>query len=443
MYKLFNQAQQQMSSINKNGYLDAFSEAALENAYSTVLGSYPHMDSMLETVNALIRGIDYSAFNQATQIISGINKFLTNDDISGITSVIAGVNSASGFSIQEAMNKFESDHFALEDYVFKLLSQNISGAAAAINALLPEHGNIFKAQLISEAISANTTTTASILNSLENTGNPHNVIGLSQLFLRPVAAYKMFADDTVALFADAVEARESLPLGLSLAIAKNQIIKSTEVTTSLISSIQEEYKPNISRPIDFFEIQRTELLDSFNFPYNTDQLQNREIIQSKKYNSLARKALSLYIECNENSKLKGEKEIFTLTNRVLEATNELPYIVPADKKSFSIFIDYIYFMVYEAAGSDKLRYHYKSGGILDDEECQFVWRVKHIRNKWLRHDPDHGRDIDIRKNWEDLKKTFNSLGFNGLPSNEDDFNKMSNMLLNQFIEFLERLKSKL
>ena len=100
---------------------------------------------------------------------------------------------------------------------------------------------------------------------------------------------------------------------------------------------------------------------------------------------------------------------------MLEAFVNLPWLIPYDEKSFGKFVDGLYFIAYEGAGKDKLRFLKDYGGPLTPEECDVIWSIKTLRNKWLRHDVDHGKESDIDKSWKSLDECFLQLGLSGFP----------------------------
>jgi hypothetical protein len=140
---------------------------------------------------------------------------------------------------------------------------------------------------------------------------------------------------------------------------------------------------------------------------------------------------------------KVQKEIFKPTNKVLESYVYLPSMIPQDKRSFGDFIDYLNFIFHEGAGKDNLRFLTEHGGVLERSDCNFIWCIKHLRNKWLRHDADHGKESDIRKSWKEVSDKFIWLGLNHAPIREQDFRLLHRSLLKEAESFLEKLLEKL
>lgn len=70
-------------------------------------------------------------------------------------------------------------------------------------------------------------------------------------------------------------------------------------------------------------------------------------------------------------------------------------------------------------------------------------KLKFLRNKWLRHDSDHGKESAIRKTWRDLGETLKAFGFESLPENSYEFNRLHENLIKDLLEFLELLLTKI
>lgn len=153
--------------------------------------------------------------------------------------------------------------------------------------------------------------------------------------------------------------------------------------------------------------------------------------------------LSLVAQCNEVVQVAGKAEIFKPTTRLLEVYADLPWLIPEDKRTFAEFVDCLYFIFYEGAGKDKLRFLKNNGGELDDADCNFIWCIKHLRNKWLRHNADHGKEADIKRSWKDLSAKFNVLGLEHAPVTKQHFRHLHHSLLREAQAFLCKIIEKL
>lgn len=77
---------------------------------------------------------------------------------------------------------------------------------------------------------------------------------------------------------------------------------------------------------------------------------------------------------------------------------------------------------------------------LGDEECRVIWALKHLRNRFLRHDPEHGAPTDIRKAWVELREDFVWLGVPQIPpQTRVEYQHIHQRLLDELEQFLSRL----
>ena len=128
---------------------------------------------------------------------------------------------------------------------------------------------------------------------------------------------------------------------------------------------------------------------------------------------------------------------------MLSAYADLPGLVPSNQASFADFIDRLYWVFYEGAGKDSLRYLSAYGGPFDAPGCEVIWTIKTLRNKWYRHDPDHGSSSDVRRPYRELKDTLRRCGFERLPDSAKDYRRIHLALVNELIQFLQKLRDAL
>ena len=147
--------------------------------------------------------------------------------------------------------------------------------------------------------------------------------------------------------------------------------------------------------------------------------------------------------CNDAANLAKGREIFKNTNKASDAIVDICCVFPNDKVSFGNFIDNLYILFYEGAGDDKLRFLKDDGGVLEENECEFIWCVKHLRNKWLRHDPDHGSEKKIRASRDTLRNAFRGLGLSRYPTGPEDFLYLHSKLVKESRKFLEAILEKI
>jgi len=166
------------------------------------------------------------------------------------------------------------------------------------------------------------------------------------------------------------------------------------------------------------------------FLKNNDEALARE----ESYNMLKLRNL-----CNDAANLAIGREIFKSTTKASDAQLDICYLIPNDKASFGDFIDNLYILFYEGAGNDNLRFLKEKGGVLEENECKFIWCVKHLRNNWLRHDPDHGSEKKIRASKDTLRSAFRGLGLNRYPTEPEDFFSLHSKLIKESRKFLEAI----
>jgi hypothetical protein len=153
--------------------------------------------------------------------------------------------------------------------------------------------------------------------------------------------------------------------------------------------------------------------------------------------------LRLIPQVNASAKLSGRSDILKPTTRMIEATVDLVALVPSNKAAFADFIDCLYWLFYEAAGRDNLRYLTSNGGPCSDVDCEVIWSIRAFRNKWYRHDPDHGEPTGVRRSYKTLKEALQRFGFTQLPVNAGDYRRLHLALVIELIQFLEQLRDKM
>lgn len=154
---------------------------------------------------------------------------------------------------------------------------------------------------------------------------------------------------------------------------------------------------------------------------------------------LAREAMELVFRINQAAQARGSSEIFKPTNRVLQVFQRLPWLDAHTEGLFGDVVDDLYVLLYEGAGKDNLRFLRAHGGPLDPPACDVIFCIKHLRNKWLRHDPEHGGKKDIEKSYATLGGHLQRLGLSKLPRRAADYRLLQERLLREVVSFLERL----
>src|ERR1051325_2809652 len=155
---------------------------------------------------------------------------------------------------------------------------------------------------------------------------------------------------------------------------------------------------------------------------------------------LTRQTLSAILGCNKTSKLKGGEEIFKTTTQAQEALVVLPGLVVRDESSLRDLITHLYILIYEGAGDQKLRFLKDQGGPMEIDECDAIWNLKALRNKWLIHDPEHGDKKGIDRSYRTLAEALNSLRLKTFPRSRQEFEELQTKLLNALLAFHSELE---
>jgi hypothetical protein len=262
---------------------------------------------------------------------------------------------------------------------------------------------------------------------------------LAEQLMEPYRYWDNFLQTTIKDLSQVDVGRISDALKGSLIIAQKQIVSSTSQLEAIIEEPEDEDEAYSEISLNVLELQRDELLASNAVLANANYRTLVTLSPTAGLAKQARRILAHVVKCNNKAKLQGKEEIFKPTTRLLESYNNLPWIGVRDEESFGNFVDCLYFMLYESAGKDHLRF--LTEGYLREGDCTIIWAIKHLRNKYLRHDPDHGKLSDIRKSWQDLSAKLELLGVSHLPASINDYQYLQQRLLHEVEQFLKRLLS--
>ena len=298
---------------------------------------------------------------------------------------------------------------------------------------------------ISLARSAFDIDTAGILNALAEKKLLNDAKLMSQI-LAPAHAYTTFVSETVRLAGDGpARLRAAYDSALLLGTAHldgtygslGRLVRQQVIPdNSIEEALQQE------RVKDLLFLQRDELVAQ-------TQARDSESRDTAEVSSLvtdiavlAASVLRGVPECNDAALFQARQEIFRSTNRVLHAYAKLMTALPTDQATFGEVADDLYFLIYEGGGDDKLRFLKEQGGVFgrEDGQVQPVFWLKALRNKWLRHDPDHG---DSSGNWKKLRETLQAMGMSRMPNQPDDFKLLYRNLLRGLEAFLSELRDRL
>jgi hypothetical protein len=267
---------------------------------------------------------------------------------------------------------------------------------------------------------------------------------LSARLLDSVKLYSKFIDFTFNRLTTSVPEDVISSLMRSMTITEEQLLTNTDQLIGFVQTPEDNEQPERTRDLNAPYVQQDALLARLNLGGDVFVDVTSANVTPTIIIEMAKKILELITSCNEAGRVsKYSREFFKPTTRLLSVYHDLPWIIATDKQQFAEVVDCLYFIFYEGAGKDKLRFLDQSGGPLTDAECDFIWWIKQIRNKWIRHDPDHGEERTIIKSWESLSETFKKLGMNRLPSDPATFQELHLNLLRNANEFLELLLGRL
>lgn len=230
----------------------------------------------------------------------------------------------------------------------------------------------------------------------------------------------------------------------SLNLAEYQLLGIADAVSGFIVVPDDEEKPDDIRALSAPFTQQDELLAYYTVEDETDTEAMTIVSPTAQTVQRGRRVLELVTLCNEAGKTSAYGvEIFKPTTRLMTVFNDLPWLSPTDRFRFGDVVDCLYFIFYEGAGKDNLRFLDKHGGPLTDADCDLIWCIKHLRNKWSRHDADHGKEKDIQKSWAELAAKFRWLGLTEHPTDARHFQQLHHQLLVLAEDFLASTLSKL
>ena len=191
---------------------------------------------------------------------------------------------------------------------------------------------------------------------------------------------------------------------------------------------------------NLYFVQRSELIVlARKMPHFLDDERSLNSLPTFRYFNLAQSVCRLVTIINRQCAVSGIDAVFRLTDRLAESLVALPNLIAVDGKNFAEFVDYLYFIIYEGAGKDNLRFL----GLIGPDDAEPVWVLKHIRNYLTRHDVEHGKEKDIKKKQERLGAIFSSLIEKPLPRTRRDFGDAQIAFLMQIEAMLKKVSDEL
>ncbi len=250
--------------------------------------------------------------------------------------------------------------------------------------------------------------------------------------------YRSFVNSTLSLMKNHVDVNLLMASRMSIDLASRQVAEkySTLSTWNLVDVPRSDRRSHPLRIQNHFEIQKREIEAEISEKGSREDLEKRIVqLSAVQITSLSRELCLLMMDINQNAKLKQSPVIFKLTERFVKSAIELDTIIAENEVTFGAFIDRLYFMLYEGAGGDKLRYFQ----LLNDSELEPIWHLKQFRNFAMRHDPDHGQQTDVERKYHKLRELYATyLGRQATPQGSEyetlqvKFLKACVMMLKQF-----------
>ena len=264
--------------------------------------------------------------------------------------------------------------------------------------------------------------------------------------LLPTVSYLDFSQRTVNRIAESEDSDQRTALGGSLVIAEEHVSDATRLLVEVESDEQEVTESLIiapSKTYPIYEVVQLDLINVRDLPPEATYTVLLRFSSAATLAGLTRQTLSAILRCNKTSKLRGSQEIFKATTQAQEALIVLPGLVVRDESSLRDFITYLYMLIYEGAGDQKLRFIKDNGGPMERDECDAIWNLKALRNKWLIHDPEHGDAKAIDKSYRSLAEALTSLGQNTFPNTKQEFEELQRKVLNTLLEFHVELERRI
>ena len=324
--------------------------------------------------------------------------------------------------------------------MFRSQSAVFEGLSAQITALNPSN---FSTQQFSQAVLGWNVASIGLANRMKDIGLLDRRKMLSaRLFEGPIA-YTAFVRHTTKLLANNPTPDIASRLRGSLNLAELQLLDIADTVCGFLEVPDDDEEPDNKRELTALFTQQDELLAYAGFKDETDTKSMTTGSPTAQTVQCGRRVLNLVTQCNGAGKTSGKgEEIFKPTTRLLEAYHDLPWLSSTNRNDFANVVDCLYFIFYEGAGADNLRFLDKNGGPLTHSDCELIWCIKTLRNKWARHDADHGREKDSLKSWSELTECLCFLGLTEHPTEARHFQQLHHQLLVMAEDFLALLLSK-
>ena len=300
--------------------------------------------------------------------------------------------------------------------------------------------------LLNNTINVYETNSASVVRQIEKQNLQKTHPALAFRLVQPSVNYVDFSQRTIERIAHSEVSDERAALGGSLVVAQEELIQTTnlieEISTAPIQSGNEQYSSNDST-FNLFENIQLDLINVESLPAEATYPVLRRLSNAVSVASLVRQMTRMLLRCNQTAQLKGEPEIFKQTAQAMDAMVMLQGIVVRNESDLRDYVTFLYMLIYEGAGNQKLRFLKENGGCLEGTECDAIWNLKALRNKWLSHDPEHGKPGEIRASYRSLEAALKNLGFNRYPREVKEFEKLQLKITDDLLKFLKLIEDRL
>ncbi len=289
--------------------------------------------------------------------------------------------------------------------------------------------------------------------------------GLTETFAAPAFAYSRFSRQTIAMLPNA-SALDASALEASLALADQQVMAATSLAVRIIESASASSGAGDAEPgalaldggpllmsvhdrpaltvdevaletnassITLFGAQQAELVTA-GVSSDAEYDAILGISPSARGAGLALGLIGTLLEIQQALLIAGAPEIFSRTYAATKGIVTLLCLHVHDEMTLGVAVDALYFMVYEASGEMK-----RITPILAEPLCEPVWRLKHLRNTWLRHDPQHGKEGEQKKKFAALREALVYFGSPAKPRAPAEFAALYETLLNRMGAFADDL----
>lgn len=288
--------------------------------------------------------------------------------------------------------------------------------------------------------------------------------GFVETLAAPAFAYSMFSRRTVKRLRRASD-EDTPALEGSLVLAGQQVTATTAVVAAFLdaaavedevsadslprdamtgagdreaNSTRDDVRPEIDErlldenasSITLFRAQQTELVAaSVGIDSGFEAL--LDVSPSARAAALAVQLVGTVLIVEEARQMAGADPIFTRTLELMRSVAVLPVHRVSSRDSLANAVDALYVLVYEASGTMN-----RVTSVLDSKLCEPVWQLKSLRNKWLRHDPEHG---DVKKSLAQLRAGLAYFGMNRKPHTSAEFAALYEAVLERMNEFANEL----